>query len=93
MNTQCFNSSQVGYKHMLKTDLKEVMKMVSIPHRLATNIVTEYDLFGYYEQFQFLIGWLQTQYGAAAMTEGCTRFNSSQVGYKLGLCGFIMFVI
>ena len=56
----CFNSSQVGYK-LIRTREKNRNKfIVSIPHRLATNLIKKYGIILHHDRFQFLIGWLQT---------------------------------
>ena len=75
-----FNSLQVGYKQDIETPRTEYFVEVSIPYRLATNKFEKFKIFQIL-LFQFLIGWLQTNYSRNTRGIGVS-FNSLQVGYK-----------
>ena len=55
---------------------------VSIPYRLATNKTLQACIDALQKQFQFLIGWLQTQFNVLPVVSVYQSFNSLQVGYK-----------
>ena len=78
-----FNTSQAGYKLSIleRQNIMHLIKIVSIPHRLDTN-VDDFEELLVFTEFQYLIGWIQTISEQQILYQNLS-FNTSQAGYKL----------